>query len=204
MTVATEQRVILNLACGASQGTDALPTCWRHYEEITVDVDASYSPRFVASMTDLSPIESESVDVVWCRGAIEHLYEHEVPIAMKEMYRVLKPGGEIALTTVDIEKVCAYAANFGLDAPMYRIRSGSEVVFVIDMLYGYRKEIELGHDHMAHRTGFSEARLKRAMLDAGFAAVGVKPLNGAAVECCAIIGFGEKILDTSCNREIGP
>lgn len=203
MTVATARRTILNLACGDSQGADALPQCWRDYEEITVDVDASYSPQIVASMTDLSAIESESVDVVWCRGAIEHLYDHEVPTAMKEMYRVLKPGGELGITTVDIEKVCRYVAQFGLGTPMYRTANCENIIHALDMLYGHRKAIRDGHEHMAHRSGFSESILAGAMKDAGFANVHVKPWGAATDECCAIIGIGEKILDTNGHREIG-
>ena len=51
------------------------------------------------SMTDLAPIRSESVDLVWSGESIEHVTEAEADIVCQEAYRVLKPGGYFCLDT---------------------------------------------------------------------------------------------------------
>lgn len=51
-----------------------------------------------ADMTAL-PMEDEEFDAVFCISVIEHLPEAQVPLAMREMQRVLKPGGRLLLTT---------------------------------------------------------------------------------------------------------
>ena len=43
-----------------------------------------------ADLTDLSPIADDSADAVWAAHCVEHLYEHEVPIALAEFRRVLR------------------------------------------------------------------------------------------------------------------
>lgn len=43
------------------------------------------------------PLDNASVDIVTALAVIEHLHEHEVFV--KEIFRVLKPGGICILTT---------------------------------------------------------------------------------------------------------
>lgn len=45
------------------------------------------------------PYESESADVVCAWEFLEHIDEQSVPFVLGEMYRVLKPGGELWLKT---------------------------------------------------------------------------------------------------------
>jgi ubiquinone/menaquinone biosynthesis C-methylase UbiE len=54
-----------------------------------------------------------SVDFVYVGQAIEHMnYIHQVPKFLKEMHRVLKPGGIIRMTTPDLTKLLlAYNSN---------------------------------------------------------------------------------------------
>lgn len=51
-----------------------------------------------ASMTAL-PLPSSRFDAVFCISVIEHLPESEVPRALDELRRVLRPGGSLLLTT---------------------------------------------------------------------------------------------------------
>ncbi|MEX2570206.1 MAG: class I SAM-dependent methyltransferase [Gemmatimonadota bacterium] len=51
-----------------------------------------------ADLTDL-PQPSASFDAVFCISVIEHLSEEQVPKAMAELRRVLRPGGKLLLTT---------------------------------------------------------------------------------------------------------
>lgn len=51
------------------------------------------------SMTDLSFIPDESVDLVWAGQSIEHVTEEEAVTVCQEVFRVLKPGGHFCLDT---------------------------------------------------------------------------------------------------------
>jgi len=51
------------------------------------------------SMVDLSGFEDASVDLVYSGQSIEHVHPDEAAIVLKEVHRVLRPGGRLALDT---------------------------------------------------------------------------------------------------------
>jgi SAM-dependent methyltransferase len=55
------------------------------------------------SMTDLSGVEDESVDLVWAGQSIEHITEAEARQTLSEVMRVLRPGGSFCLDTPNRE-----------------------------------------------------------------------------------------------------
>jgi len=55
------------------------------------------SSDILADLTDLSPIESGSVDAIWASHCIEHLYQHQVPVALTEFRRVLRDDGFVCV-----------------------------------------------------------------------------------------------------------
>ncbi|MHB8994893.1 MAG: class I SAM-dependent methyltransferase [Armatimonadota bacterium] len=55
------------------------------------------------SMTDLSGIEDESVDLVWAGQSLEHITEAEARQTLREVKRVLKAGGSFCLDTPNRE-----------------------------------------------------------------------------------------------------
>lgn len=62
----------------------------------SVDIDPERKPDVVGDAHSL-PVEDSSFDVVLCTEVLEHL--HTPQKAIDEMYRVLKPGGKLILTT---------------------------------------------------------------------------------------------------------
>jgi predicted SAM-dependent methyltransferase len=50
-------------------------------------------PDVLGTMTDMSAVATGSVDAVVSSHNMEHLYPHEVPLALAEFVRVLKPDG---------------------------------------------------------------------------------------------------------------
>src|SRR5512146_2599135 len=89
---ANRTRVFLNVGAGA-RGMAWLPAMFKDWRELRVDVEATSSPDILADITDLSAIESGSVDAVWSSHCLEHLYLHQVGTAIGEIYRVLSEGG---------------------------------------------------------------------------------------------------------------
>jgi SAM-dependent methyltransferase len=51
------------------------------------------------SMVDLSGFEDDSVDLVYSGQSIEHVQPDEAVIVLKEVHRILRPGGRLALDT---------------------------------------------------------------------------------------------------------
>ena len=131
---------------------------WREsgYVCVTLDIDPDTKPNIVGSMTDLGMIADGRYDVVYCSHALEHLYPHEVPRALAEFHRVLKPGGKAVILVPDLEDVPATDA----------VLPGSSLCG-LHLYYGDASLIE-AHPHMAHHSGFVTATLRAAMEAAGF------------------------------------
>jgi tetratricopeptide (TPR) repeat protein len=142
------------------------------WKEIRLDIDPAVGPDIVASITDMAAVADGSVDAVYSSHNLEHLYPHEVPVALREMRRVLKPGGFLFVTLPDLEEVCARVAGDRLEDPLYVSPMGP--IAPLDILYGHRPSLASGNTFMAHRTGFTRGTLARALIEAGFAAVMVQ------------------------------
>ena len=107
-----------------------------------------------------------SVDAVFSSHNIEHLYPHEVPIALAEFHRVLKPDGFVLLTCPDLQSVCARVANDQLTEAAYQSAKGP--ITPLDILYGHRASLKDGNLYMAHRCGFTKKVLAATFSLAGF------------------------------------
>ena len=124
-------------------------------------------PDIVASMLDMAPVESASMDAVFSSHNIEHLHPHEVAVALGEFRRVLKPDGMLVLTCPDLQQVCALVADDKLDDPAYISPAGP--IAPLDILYGHRAAMAAGNLFMAHKTGFTAKTLRQALEGSGFA-----------------------------------
>ena len=139
------------------------------WKEIRLDIDPSVSPDVIGTMTDMSQVLSNSVDAVFSSHNIEHLYPHEVPLALVEFLRVLQENGFVVITCPDLQSVCALIADDKLTEPAYRSPAGP--IAPIDILYGFRRSMAQGNLYMSHRCGFTEKVLRATLLTAGFKSV---------------------------------
>ncbi|HTQ82682.1 MAG TPA: methyltransferase domain-containing protein [Pseudolabrys sp.] len=142
---------------------------WR---EIRIDIDPQAKPDMVASITDMRSIASRSFDAIWSSHTLEHLYAHEVPIALAELRRVLKSDGFALITSPDLEAAASLILDHGLDHVAYTSPAGP--ITPLDVLFGHSASIARGHHYMAHKTGFTCASLGQRFVDAGFPTVLVK------------------------------
>ena len=166
----TGQSAVLHVGCGVAcrsklppvfQGAD-----WR---EIRLDIDPGVHPDLIASTTDMGVVPDEAVDAVYSSHNVEHLYPHEVPLALGEMRRVLKETGLAVVKLPDLQQVAQHIAEGRLEDPLYLSSMGE--IAPLDVLYGHRSSLADGNLFMAHRTGFTGATLGLALVRAGFAAV---------------------------------
>ena len=136
------------------------------WTEIRLDIDPSVSPDVTGTMTDMSAVTSESVDAIFSSHNIEHLYPHEVPVALKEFLRVLKPEGFAVITSPDLQSVCALVAEDKLTDAAYNSPAGP--IAPLDILYGHRPQMAQGNLFMAHRCGFTQKVLDGTLRSCGF------------------------------------
>jgi SAM-dependent methyltransferase len=165
---------VLNAGSGSYTARRLHPVFVRGiWKEIRVDIDPQSKPDVIASITDLETAFSpKSFDAIWSSHTLEHLYTHEVPAALAEFRRVLKPNGFALITSPDLEAVVSLMLDHGLDDVAYTSPAGP--ITPLDMLFGHSASIALGHQYMAHKTGFTEKSLAQRLVDAGFPTVLIK------------------------------
>ncbi|MBC5764739.1 class I SAM-dependent methyltransferase [Ramlibacter albus] len=140
-----------------------------HWQELRLDIDPTVTPDLVGTMTDMSAVASGSVQAVFSSHNIEHLYAHEVPVALAEFLRVLDDDGFAVITCPDLQSVCALVAQDKLTEPAYNSPLGP--IAPIDILYGHREPMAAGNLYMAHRCGFTQKVLDATLRQAGFGTV---------------------------------
>jgi SAM-dependent methyltransferase len=167
-----DKKKVLHVGCGP-YNPDALPPELRteEWQEIRLDINPAVNPDILGTITDLSAVPDESVDAVFSSHNIEHIYTYEVPRALREFKRVLKPHGMAVITCPDIQAVALEVAQGNLENPLYISPAGP--IAAIDILYGLGTSIEQGNYYMAHKTAFTAETLKEKLLKAGFEQVEV-------------------------------
>jgi predicted SAM-dependent methyltransferase len=142
------------------------------WEEVRLDINPAIKPDIVASTTDMSAVETASMDAVFSSHNIEHLYPHEVPLALAEFRRVLKPDGFLVVTCPDLQEVARLVAADKLTEAAYTSPAGP--IAPLDILYGHRAAMARGNLFMAHRCGFTLKVLLGTLKAAGFQAIAGK------------------------------
>jgi ubiquinone/menaquinone biosynthesis C-methylase UbiE len=108
-------------------------------------------------------------DVVYLSHSLEHVYPHEVPVALEEFHRVLKTEGFAAIVVPDLEDIKP------TEDVVYESPAGP--VTGLDMYYGMARLI-VDNPYMAHKCGFTQATLTKVLQEAGFSKVIVNRISG--------------------------
>jgi SAM-dependent methyltransferase len=127
------------------------------FEEVRLDIDPDVEPDVCASMADMGDIGP--FDTVLTNHTLEHLYPHEVLPALREIRRVLRPGGGLVLSVPDLEGVQP------TDETVYDSPAGP--VSGLDMIYGMAR-ITATSKYNAHHCGFVQSTLAGVIEAAGF------------------------------------
>lgn len=140
-----------------------------NWSEIRLDIDPGVAPDVTGTMTNMTAVESGSVDAVFSAHNIEHLYPHEVPLALSEFHRVLSDDGFAVITCPDLKSVCELIADDKLTDTAYVAPVGP--IAPLDILYGHRPSMARGNLYMAHRCGFTQKVLTATLFAAGFRSI---------------------------------
>ena len=163
-------RTFFHVGCGPKDKRQTTKGfCTDEWQELRLDIDETVNPDIVGTMLDMSAVADASVDAVCSSHNIEHLYPHEVPMALAEFHRVLKPDGFLVITCPDLQSVAALIADDKLTYAAYSAPAGP--ITPLDILYGHRPQLAAGNLYMAHRCGFTQSVLSGTLQSAGFAAV---------------------------------
>jgi ubiquinone/menaquinone biosynthesis C-methylase UbiE len=107
--------VILDAGCGRGDLIKVLSQEYPHSSLIGVDYSEAAvkiaqdalkgEPNIRIVRTDISslPFEDNSIDYIFCLDIVEHLYQEHLEKAVKEMARVLRPGGKILIHTFPVK-----------------------------------------------------------------------------------------------------
>ncbi len=163
-------RTFLHVGCGNNNKAHTTSAfAGDDWQELRLDINEAVHPDIVGNMTDMKAVASESVDAVFSSHNIEHLYPHEVPLALAEFLRVLKPGGFAVVTCPDLQSVASLVAEDKLADQAYMSPAGP--IAPLDIIYGYRPQLAAGNLFMAHHCGFTRKVLGGTLLGCGFKSV---------------------------------
>lgn len=161
---------MLHVGCGM-RGETPLPGIFADWHEVRLDIDPGVDPDVIGTIVDMEAIASESSDALWSSHNLEHVFPHEVPRALAEFHRVLRPGGVAYVQVPDLEAPARAVLKGRLDATLYESPAGP--ITPLDMFYGHGAAIAAGRTYMAHRCGFTRHTLARRLKEAGFVSVDV-------------------------------
>lgn len=159
-------KTFLHVGCGSKHKdptTKGFNTS--EWNEQRLDIDIQVEPDIVGTMTDMSAV----VDAIYSNHNIEHLYPHEVPVALAEFKQVLNSEGFVVITCPDLQSVCALVAQDQLTDPAYTSPAGP--ITPLDIIYRHRPPMARGNLYKAHQCGFTQKVLTGNLQAAGFAVV---------------------------------
>lgn len=181
----------LHIGCGLNnKSTTTAGFNSDEWTEVRFDIDPSVKPDIVGTMLKMDGVSSASMDAIFSSHNIEHLYPHEVPVALAEFKRVLKPDGFLVITCPDLQAVCQLVAEDKLVDTAYMSLAGP--IAPIDILYGLRSSMAAGNLFMAHRCGFTQKVLTGSLYDAGFAKVGAGRRGPPHFDLWAVASLDER------------
>ncbi|MBV8362791.1 MAG: class I SAM-dependent methyltransferase [Deltaproteobacteria bacterium] len=123
----------------------------------------------MANIADLSALPDRTVDAVWSAHCVEHLFAHQVPVALAEFRRVLRETGFACVIVPDLQAIAHWIATDRLRETIYQSEAGP--VTAHDMLWGFGAAIARGKIAMAHHCGFTPSSFLDCFKEAGFAEI---------------------------------
>ena len=145
-------KVLLDFGCGGGKRLDSYrrtfdcQTIGMDFNEAVLQVVADRGHLALPSTpVGWSQVQSASVDLVIMSHVVEHL--HRPKEVLSELFRALKPGGKLDLTTPNPEGISArtFGSNwFGLEAPRHVILFPPNVLIAMLQAVGFAEVTLLG------------------------------------------------------------
>ena len=174
-----DQKTLLNLGAGHPKSGAKIPQAFQvpGWKELRLDIDPINEPDILGTMLDMSAVADASVDAIYSSHNIEHLYPNEIPTALTEFLRVLKPDGFAVITCPDLQAAAQMIAEDKLMEVAYSSPAGPVTPF--DIFYSHRQFTGRDKPFMAHHSGFTLKVLIGTLRSNGFPSAGGKRRTGA-------------------------
>src|SRR5690349_18891874 len=75
------------------------------WQEYRLHVDTTISTGIVGNILGMPTVPADSFDAIQSKHHFQRLFAYQVPLALAEFRRVLKPGGLLLLVTPDLPKI---------------------------------------------------------------------------------------------------
>lgn len=161
------EKTVLHVGCGPKNPLSLDPVFRKDdWKELRLDINPDVKPDIIGTITDMNGVKNSSVHAVYSSQNLEHLFAHEVEIALKEFYRVLMTSGFALIKVPNLTFFAQQVVDGNLENTVYDSPAGP--ISAIDVLWGFRPSIEKGNHYMAHKTGFTAETLKAKMEACGF------------------------------------
>ena len=171
---------VLNV--GGNSKLIPIPSHYAGWEHLLLDIDPGGNPDVVCDARDLASLVAAQFDAVYCSHNLEHYYKHDGHRLLRGFLHVLRDDGFAEIRVPDLGTLMQHVVEGGMDIEDVLYVSSAGPITPRDVLYGLGVEIERsGQDFYAHKTGFTEKSLYRALERAGFEEA-VLAKNAAAFE----------------------
>ena len=161
------RRRVLNVG-GQSHGIQ-LPAAYSTFEHVLLDLDPTVGADIVLDVRELTSLEPQQFEAVYCSHNLEHVRQHEVPVVLDGFRHVLKPGGLAHIIVPDLQELMLVCVQQGIDLDGLLYESPMGPITPLDVLYGHGGMMaQSGQDFYAHRTGFSRRTLANLVEASGF------------------------------------
>ena len=169
----SQEKKVLNV--GGNSKDIPIPEQYDGWEHFLLDIDAKGNPDVVCDARELTDLPQADYDSVYCSHNLEHYYRHDVEKVLAGFLHVLKDDGFAYIRVPDMGELMQIVIQRGLDIGDFLYQSPAGPITVMDVIYGYGKEIESsGNDFYAHKTGFTQKSLMAALQNAGFSIVFIR------------------------------
>ena len=164
-------KILLNVGAGHPKNGARIPPAFQTqaWKEIRLDIDPANAPDILGTMLDMPTVADGSVDAIYSSHNIEHLYPNEIPVALKEFLRVLRPEGFAVIACPDLQAAAQMIAEDKLMDTAYQSPAGPVTPF--DIVYSHRQFTGRDKPFMAHHCGFTLKVLIGTLKANGFRAV---------------------------------
>jgi ubiquinone/menaquinone biosynthesis C-methylase UbiE len=102
------------LNVGGNNKSIPLPPHYADFEHLLLDIDPKGSPDIVCDARNLTSLEGDQFDAIYCSHNLEHYYRHDVAKVLTGFLHVLKHDGFAQIRVPDINEVMRVTLARGL------------------------------------------------------------------------------------------
>lgn len=130
---------------------------------VNIDVRKTSSTDIVSKAWKIKNIPENSVDLIYSRHMLEHLYLSDAKKTLKHWYKLLKKSGSLNLITPDLHFHCKQ-----LIGKTKSKKFDSEIEHAMAGFYGWHDPNRGGNKFDSHKWGYSFSTLEQLLVESGF------------------------------------